>query len=267
MTSTVANLVILLLSGGIAAGLSLLARRRWPGAPDGVADTGPASATLSYVATAFGVVIGFSTLFLFSEVSSARQAIGDEATSIGTAFEEAGVFGAEGVEVQAALICYAQAVSTYEWPAMRNHTSAPEADAAYADLVASLGSVGDPPAGALIGATATNLVAQIGGISTAREARIVTATTPLPTMLLALMVGGSLLVLCLMWVITRPASPLGQAVLVGSAATFTAVLVLLVLVLSSPFADGSGRLNPELIEGTAASMVAASPDAAALGCP
>ena len=46
------------------------------------------------------LVIGFSIVFLFGEFSTAKQAVGAEATSIGTAFEEVQLFpeAAPGVE-------------------------------------------------------------------------------------------------------------------------------------------------------------------------
>lgn len=258
-----ASALLLVVAGVVAAGVGLAVRR---GRRLSQLDTGPWSSTLSYIATAYGVVIGFSILFLFGGFADARHAVGDEATSVGTAFEEMRVFGAEAVPVQGALICYAEAVVTYDWPAMRDGTSAPEVDRAYSDIVVALGAVDEPLSGTLQPAIATNVVAQVGNISTARESRLVAAATELPTLLWILLLGGGLLVIVLIYVVTLPASPPAQAVLVGRAAAFTMILVLLVFALNNPFAPGPGRVSPALIEQTAQTMAAEAPQAAEVPC-
>lgn len=257
--------ILVMLAVGVAAGaLTLLIRHRAPRLSS--AQTDPWSSTLSYVATAYGVVVGFSILFLFGTFADARQAVGDEATSIGTAFTEMQVFGDGGVPVQQALICYAQAVVDYDWPAMREGTSASEVDRAYSDIVVALGAVDEPLAGTLQPAIATNVVVQVGNVSTARESRLVTAATQLPVVLWILLLGGGLLVTLLIFVLTLPASPAAQALLVGLATTFTTVLVLLVFALNNPFAPGPGRVSPALIEQTSQWMTTALPEAATEPC-
>ena len=58
-----------------------------------------------------------------------------------------------------------------------------------------------------------------------------------------------------------------QAALVATAAAFTVVMLLLVFALSTPFAAGTGRVSPRLIE-EATETMRASPAAADLGsCP
>jgi hypothetical protein len=256
---------IVLALGLVAAGVTLVLRREVPRL-DAV-DPAPWSATLGYVATAFGVVIGFSILYLFGAFSNARSAVGDEATSIGTAFEEVRLFERAAPDVQQALICYSRAVSEHEWPAMQEGTSAPEADAAYSDLVASLGTAGEPRGRAFDAAVATNILVQVGSISTARETRLVAATTGLPDTMWGLVVGGGLLVLVLLFAVTLPAPPRTQALLMGLSTAFTVVLVLLVLALNTPFAPGAGRISPVLIDQTTTAMEQAAPDVAARPCP
>ncbi len=48
-----------------------------------------------------------------------------------------------------------------------------------------------------------------------------------------------------------------QAVLIGPATAFTAVMVLLVAVLDNPFAAGPGRVPPDLLQQTGQAMAAA----------
>ncbi len=124
-----------------------------------------------------------------------------------------------------------------------------------------------PTTGALHSATGTNLAAQIGSISTSREARLVTAETTFPKMLWLLLLVGAAFVLLMIFVQTLGATPGTQAILVGLSASFTAVLILLVFALNQPYSDGGGAVKPRLIEETTATMVSAAPDLARLPCP
>lgn len=224
------------------------------------------AATLSYIATAYGVVVGFSILFLFGQYANAKQAVGDEATSVGTAYSQASLFPG-GEPIQRALVCYGRAVSTHDWPALEKHQGgSPKVDTAYHDLVVSVGEDDRPPVGALHAATATNLAAQIGSISTARETRIVTAETRLPPLLWMLTMGGGAFVVITIFVVTLPAGKGTQAGLVSMSALFTVVLVLIVLALSNPFAAGSGRVSPRLIDETVASISRTAPAAVVAPC-
>lgn len=226
------------------------------------------AATLSYIATAYGVVVGFSILFLFGQYAEARQAVGNEATSIGTAYDQATLFPDSQDSIQRALVCYARSVPQYDWPSMSGHEGgAPEVSAAYHDLVVSVG-VGDQPAsGALHAATATNLASQIGSISTAREIRLVAAETSMPVMLWGLLIGGGLFVVVSIFVVTLAAGRKTQAILVAMSAVFTHVLLMIVLALSNPFGPGGGRVSPQLIEETTAAMTQDAPPGITASCP
>lgn len=69
MSSPWLNVLLLLLTFLIAFGACLLARRVLG---QRQAHHNSWAATLSYVATAYGVVVGFSILFLFGQFASAR---------------------------------------------------------------------------------------------------------------------------------------------------------------------------------------------------
>lgn len=225
------------------------------------------AATLSYIATAYGVVLGFSILFLFGQFASARQAVGDEATSIGTAFEQATLFPGSQESIQRALICYARAVPLYDWPALAQHRGgSAEVDDAYGKLVVSVAEGDEPAVGALHAATATNLASQIGSISTSRETRLVAAETVMPVMLWVLLLGGGVFVVAMIYVVTLAASKGTQAWLVSMSAVFTVVMLLIVVALSDPFGPGAGRVTPRLIEETAASMTNSASAAVAAPC-
>lgn len=264
MDRTWVVVLVLLATGVVAFGLSLLVRRSFPQLAS--ANTSPWSSTLSYVATAYGVVVGFSILFLFGEFADAREAVGQEATAIGTAFEEARLFPDDAAEIQHALICYARAVPEFEWQALRDRRSAPEVDRAYRDIVLALRAADQPTESAFQPATATNIVVQVGNISTARAIRLVAAEDHLPGMLWALLLGGGVFVVGMIFVVTLPERSGAQAVLVGLSATFTAVLVLIIFALSSPYSDGAGRITPRLIEETTAVMESAASETATRPC-
>jgi amino acid transporter len=266
MTPFQRNLLILVGVSAVVGGIGYAVRRFFPKVEH--VDQAPWSSTLSYVATAYGVVVGFSILFLFGQFASARSAVGDEATSIGTAFEQSRLFPESTDGVQRALICYARSVPEYDWPAMRAGTGgAPEVDHTYNDLVGSLGQGDQPTTGALPTATATNLASQVGSISTARETRLVAAETSVPRMLWLLLLAGAAFVVVLIFVVTVSAAPGTQAVLVGASAFFTAVLILLVFALSRPYSNEGGAVNPKLIQQTTASMEQSAPDLAKMPCP
>jgi hypothetical protein len=265
MDRTLVNLLQLLVIGVVAFGLARGARHLVPSRDQ--VDTSPWSSTLSYVATAYGVVVGFSIIFLFGEFADARQAVGDEATAIGTAFEEARLFPEAGPGIQRALICYARAVPEYDWPALRERGGAPEVDIAFRDIVLALGEDDQPATGALHAAVATNLGVQVGNISTARETRLVAAETQLPTLLWVLLGGGGLFVVGLIFVVTLPARPDIQAALVAMSAVFTAVMILLVVTLGTPFAEGGGRITPQLIEEELEELERTAPEGTTGPCP
>lgn len=260
MTPFQTNVLLLIATSVLVGGLGYAVRRFFPRV-EGI-DPAPWAATLSYVATAFGVVVGFSILFLFGQFASARSAVGDEATSIGTAFEQAALFPEASDGIQAALICYARSVPEYDWPAMRGGGGAGEVDQTFSDLVASFGQGDQPTSGALESATATNMASQVGSISTARETRLVAAETSVPTMLWLLLFTGAIFVLALIFMVTLSATPGTQALLVGASAAFTAVLIMLVYALSQPYSDGGGAVTPRLIEETTAYMEGVAPDLA-----
>ncbi len=266
MTPFQKNLLLLIAVGIVGGAIGYGIRRAFPKLEN--VEPGPWASTLAYVATAYGVVVGFSILFLFGQFATARSAVGDEATSIGTAFEQAQLFPNSSDGIQRALICYARSVPEYDWPAMQaGDGGAPQVDQTYRDLVASLGQGDRPTTGALHSATGTNLASQIGSISTSREARLVTAETRFPKMLWVLLLVGAAFVLLMIFVQTLGATPGTQALLVGLSASFTAVLILLVFALNQPYSDGGGAVTPRLIEETTATMVSSAPRLARLPCP
>lgn len=245
--------VIVLLSTALGVfGLTFLARRALSGV--GEFEIAPWTSSLSYVATAYGVVLGFSVIFLFGEYAEARKAVGNEAAAIQVAFDEAQLFPDARPEIERALLCYSASVVEYDWPALEDGRGSPETDRAYRELFATLSAVQEPTDGTFQPATATNLVAQVGSISTAREVRVVAARVHTPPLLWVLLVFGGSLVIVLLFVVTLRAHMLAQAGLVAVAAVFTEVMLLIVLALGAPFDAGAGRLSPTLIEGRIASM-------------
>lgn len=255
--------IVLIIAGAIFFGLVLLVRRLRPGVTQ--IHTGPASGVLSYVAAAFGILIGFVIVFQLGQVANARQAIGNEATSIGTAFDEAQLFPEVEPALQHALICYSLAVTEKEWPLLDDGSGAPEADTAYRQLVAAYGEGTQPAEGTFGPASATNSLVQIGSISTARETRLVAANAGLGPIMWLLLLGAGGFVLVLLFVVSTAARPVAQATLIGLAGVFTVALFLLVILLNNPY-GAAGPLKPKLIEETTARMVALAPEVADQPC-
>jgi hypothetical protein len=262
--STSTTVIVLLATAVIVFGLSLLVRRALSGV--GEFELPPWTSSLSYVATAYGVVLGFSIIFLFGEFAEARKAVGNEAAAIHAAFDEAQLFPESRVEIEQSLLCYASAVVEFDWPALQDGRGSPEVDRAYRHLFATLNGVQEATDGTFQPATATNLVAQVGNISTAREVRIVAARIQTPQLLWVLLLFGGSLVIILLFVVTLRAHALAQASLVSVAAVFTEVMLLIVLALGAPFDPGPGRLSPTLIEDRIASMEQIQPDLDPTAC-
>jgi hypothetical protein len=255
--------LILVVMGLVVGGAAFAVRRFRPGVED--VDTSAAAGVLSYVAAAFGILLGFVIVFLLGQAMNARQATGDEATAIGTAFDEAQLFPDGEEDIQYALICYSRAVTEREWDALADGRSAPEADETYRALIATYGDIDGSTDSVFQPGAATNSFVQIGGISTARETRIVTAESPIGPLLLVLIIGAGVLVLALLFAVTTPARPIVQALLLGLAGLFTAAMLALVFVLNDPYSN-AGPLEPTLIEDNTERMVTLAPEAAARPC-
>lgn len=156
-------------------------------------------------------------------------------------------------------------MSDKEWDALAQRRSAPETDEAYRTLIATYGQVDEPTDRTFQPAAATNSFVQIAGISTARETRIVAAESPVRSLVWALLFGAASFVLVLLFIATLSARPVGQAIFLGLAGVFTAVLLLVVVVLSNPFGEG-GPLTPRLIDENQARMETIAPEVAARPC-
>jgi hypothetical protein len=262
--SASASIAVLAATAAVVFGLSLLVRRLLSRV--GGFESVPWTSTLSYVATAYGVVLGFSIVFMFGEFAEARKAVGNEAAAIHAAFDEAQLFPDGQAEIERSLICYSRAVVDFDWPALQVGRSAPEVDRAYRELFTTLGAVTESGESAFAPATATNLVAQFGNIAMARQVRIVAANIRTPPLLWGLLLFGAFLVIALLFGVTLRAHPFAQAGLLASAAVFTVVMLLIVVALGTPFKAGPGRLSPRLIEQRVVTMEQVAPESAAHSC-
>jgi hypothetical protein len=256
--------VLMLLVGCAAFGVSLAIRTRRPGVEQ--IDSGPAAGVLGYVAAAFGFLVGFVIVFHLGLTGDARRATGDEATAIGTAFDEAQLFPEAEADLQHALICYSRSITEYEWEALAEGGGSIQADTAYRELIAAYGAVDEPFDRSFQAAAATNSFVQIGDISTARETRLVVAKSGIGPIMWVLMIGAAVFVLVLLFIVTSAARPVAQAVMLSMAAMFTMALLGMVVVFGSPFREGLGPVTPVLIEENTQRMVALAPGASEEPC-
>jgi hypothetical protein len=257
-------LLILVLPFPVAFALSLLVRWLLPALTE--TDPSPWSGPFSYIAAAYAFIVGISLVFLLGQFENARSAVGDEATSVGTAFEEVELFPESKDSVQHALICYARAVVDFEWKALEDKTTSPEVDEAYGDIILALGLSEAANTKQFQPAAATNIFAQVGSISTAREARIVASRVTISPILWGFVVLGALLVVVLTFLTTVKANRWAQAVLVAFVAALTAVMITLVAFLDRPYAGLARGVSPELLEETADYMEAQAPALSDIPC-
>lgn len=262
--TTPSALVVVVLAGTLAAGLSLLFDRLFSRRGD--LETESAARTLGYVASAYGIVIGFSIVFLFGEYSDARDAVGEEAAALRSAFESTLVLGDNPEGVQHALICYARAVPEFDWPALQQASLAPEVDAAYRNVFLALDNLaveGTEPESA-----ATKSV--VGSLETAAQSRLtrsLAAETQIPGLLRVFLFAGGALVVGLLYVALLGASSRRRAILVGMAAAFTSIMVAIIFQLGQPFRDDGAGVDPIPITEAVQVMERATPDVASRSCP
>src|SRR5205823_13836334 len=79
-----------------------------------------ATPMMTFVGTAFAVLLAFITLAAFQTYNGAKTGAATEAVAVFDMFKSAGFFPiSERDELRADFVCYGRAVIHHEWPAMR----------------------------------------------------------------------------------------------------------------------------------------------------
>lgn len=237
---------ILVLAVALALGALALARR----VEDGWwKDPGRAAGVLGAARGPFAVILAFVIFIAFQGYNDARRDADQEASATRRMFKETDlVEGLVRPQIQANLICYARAVISLDWPAMRDGGSSGEVDDTVAllddqfQIVHSTGAEG--PA-------ITALFADAASRDQARADRVAQSEGEIPGPVWIVLVLGALGVLTYVVLFADPAERfVSQAVMVGSVTVVMVGGLILVWFLSHPFRNEMGSIKPTAMERT-----------------
>jgi Protein of unknown function (DUF4239) len=227
---------VVLAVGGMALGIWLV-RRLVPKTQDGF-DAEVSSQMLGVVASLFGLLLAFVIVIEYQNFGSAQDNVGQEADSLAAITRDSAALApSDGARVRGAIGTYVRAVVSDEWPRLREGKASPLASDDIGSVYGALQAA--RPTTPQATAFYNDSVRQLNEALIARRNRLDAAGGGLPSLVLALIVVGSLVIL-------------GYVMLVGSrsywfhaigACSIALVIVfsLVVLVdLSYPF---SGSLN------------------------
>jgi hypothetical protein len=185
-------ITILVTAGIVLLGIWLI-RRAVPATREGF-DAEVSSQILGVVASLFGLLLAFVIVIEYQNFGSAQANVGQEADSLAAITRDSSALSpAQGARVRAAVGSYVRAVVTDEWPDLREgHQSVRASDdvnTIYAALEAA--KPRSPEATAFY----DDSVRQINAALIARRDRLDAAAGGLPSLILALVLVGALVIL------------------------------------------------------------------------
>ena len=241
--------VSLLLAGAIVVGaaavsvLLMAAVRRRLAAPL-VNEPARGTPMMTFVGTAFAVLLAFITLAAFQTYNGAKAGAATEAVSLIDMFKSAGFFPAsERDELRGDFVCYGRAVIHHEWPAMRRGERAPLVDAWISAYRTVFQRLTLRSAGERLGLQ--DMLASAGDRTDGRRDRLSETTPSVPTPLwVGLVVAGCIVVL-IQLVMTDPREHmLVQGGMIACVAAMVSIGLLLINFLDHPYRSGPGRIQP-----------------------
>ena len=235
--------VLVLGSGGLAAGLSWLLARHLPAMPG---DKGLGLAIFQTVGAVFGITLAFTISAVYGEFEAAASNVSEESNDIGILYRLA----VELPEPQRSALHeglqrYVETVIEQEWPLMAHGRASPEVSRALDRLWQFQHGVhGDGQRQVL----SERLFQKLHDLTDRRRNRLLDSRSQLaPLMWLMLLSGGGVTVLfgaCI-----RSGNDRTQALMVGAMAAVIGFGLLLVMALDCPF-SGSMRVEPDALRDT-----------------
>lgn len=198
-------------------------------------------------AGAMSLLIAFTLSMTFAQYTDAQSAAQQEAAAV-VAMSRAATFMEPSLrdELRNELICYSKSVIAKEWPSMRNGSAAPAPE-----VVESLA--------VMDGILTTNIKGAGVGLdlwesandtrADARLERLHVAGDSVPSLLWFLLVAGSLIAICSLFVYADSSKPAwGHAlVIIGPVFIATAALVVIYF-FDHPYSDSAGGVQTDEIE-------------------
>ena len=199
---------------------------------------------MTFVGTAFAVLLAFITLAAFQTYNGAKAGAATEAVALLDMFKSAGFFPAsERDELRGDFVCYGRAVIHHEWPAMRRGERAPLVDAWISAYRTVFQRLTLRSAGERLGLQ--DMLASAGDRTDGRRDRLSETTPSVPTPLwVGLVVAGCIVVL-IQLVMTDPREHmLVQGGMIACVAAMVSIGLLLINFLDHPYRSGPGRIQP-----------------------
>jgi hypothetical protein len=216
----------------------------------------PARATpmMTFVGTAFAVLLAFITLAAFQTYNGAKTGAATDAVALFDMFKSAGFFPtSERDELRADFVCYGRAVIHREWPAMRRGERAPLVDAWISAYRAVFQRLSLRSAGERLGLQ--DLLASARDRTDGRRARLSEATPSVPTPLwVGLVVAGCIAVLIQLVMADPREHVLVQGAMIGGVAAVVSIGLLLINFLDHPYRSGPGSIQPREMTATLTMM-------------
>jgi len=253
MEPWLAALIIVGAAALSAAGM-LIVRRRAP-AGTFFKDPIPGGAVYTVAGTAYMVILAFVFFIAFESYGGAKADAQEEATATLAMFHAAGPFApADSAELQGQMICYARAVISDGWPAMRNKgggSSVVDARVSAMEESAEQLAVDDPKqAAAFEHWFALNEERRHG-----RQGRIGEASGLVPPVIwLILIIGAVVVIGSVAFFADRDETAITQAAMAAAIAIIVVSGLVLVRFLDRPYEDKSGSIKPTAMARTLAQM-------------
>jgi hypothetical protein len=251
--------VSLLLAGAIVVGAAavsvlLMAAVRRRLATPLVNEPARGTPMLTFVGTAFAVLLAFITLAAFQTYNGAKTGAATEAVALLGMFKSAGFFPAsERDELRGDFVCYGRAVTHHEWPAMRRGERAPLVDAWISAYRTVFQRLTLRSAGERLGLQ--DMLASTRDRTGGRRDRLREATPSVPTPLwVGLVVGGCIAVLIQLVMADRRERLLFQGAMIGGVAAMVSIGLLLINFLDHPYSSGPGSIQPTEMTATLTMM-------------
>jgi hypothetical protein len=235
----------LIVAAAVAAAIAgrLFVRSRMPQAGWFV-DSSRADTYMAVLGTMFAVMLAFVILFSLQSYQHAREGASREAVAVAELHVIADVLGGEsGGGLHGDLNCYARAVISDEWPAMRAGTSSQVVQSWVDTMGHDFAAVN--PVGAKQEVAYAHWFDEQAPRREGRRARLAEATpsVPLP-MWIVLGIGATAIIAYMCAQADRREPALIQAIPIGLVAALVAAGLLVVFFLDHPYANWSGSIGP-----------------------
>ena len=232
-------LVLLAVGFAVAAVLSWLSARA---IEDEVRTRTSSSVTtvVGVIAALYAVLVAFVVVNEWSTLNDANAHLSDEAAALTAVYYNAGVLPAPTrLAIQGQTIAYVRAVVCSEIPYLADHDG-PDPVAAR-QLQKLFATVGAAPPAVTSSAFYASAVNQLANVASARRARVSSAASGLPDVLLAVIIATSIVLVAIMSVLDTQHRR-WHVILMGAVTLLVALNLALILTLARPF-DGAASVN------------------------